>query len=622
MGFRPLAAALALAAALPCPAPAAEGRRKIERADQLPVHAYAVPGSVSKVLADEALLARLLAEVRRDIEADLAAFDVEDRATLRGFQSALSGVALLQGRLDDALAASQRARELQEKPALKLLTGLQLRAIVAARKGPADRRTETFAAALRKDLAAMPWEEIQADLKEMKAGLEIQSRNLVEGVVEEQLDPAAKGGSIPREVAVEAVRRAVSLRETLAYRDATVAALQELVDAHRVEKADIWAARSVSLDGASGLTPVVVGIWDSGVDTALFPDRLWVNKGEVAGNGKDDDGNGWVDDVNGIAFDWSGAQVAGLLEPVRIPAADYALGRQFSKGFSELSAGLDGPDAQAVKKRVSTLPKEQVKGFLEALAFFDERGHGTHVAGIASAGNPAARLLVVRMEYPYQLAPPLLTDAWARGQAGLMRESPRYLAAAGARVVNMSWVNTPREFEQMLEANAVGTAEERRRTARGWFDQLKAALQEGMTAAKGVLWVAAAGNENADARFEDAVPSSLDLPNSITVGAVDRAGDEASFTSYGKVDVYANGFQVESVLPGGEVQAWSGTSMAAPQVANLAAKILARHPGLSPVQVKRAIVEGADEKVVTGRKLRLLNPKRSLALAARLAAAP
>jgi subtilisin family serine protease len=274
-----------------------------------------------------------------------------------------------------------------------------------------------------------------------------------------------------------------------------------------------------------------------------------------------------------------------------------------------------------VKKRMSTLPKEQVKSFLEALSFFGERGHGTHVAGIASAGNPAVRLLTVRMEYPYQLVPPLLTDAWAKGQAGLMRESPRYLAAAGARVVNMSWSNTPREFEQMLEANAAGTAEERRTRARAWFDQIKAALQEGMTAARGVLWVAAAGNANADARFEDAVPSSLDLPNSITVGAVDKAGDEASFTSYGKVDLYANGFQVESVVPGGEVQAWSGTSMAAPQVVNLAAKILARHPGLTPVQVKRAIVEGADEKVVTGRKLRLMNPKRSLELAAQLAAA-
>ena len=98
--------------------------------------------------------------------------------------------------------------------------------------------------------------------------------------------------------------------------------------------------------------------------------------------------------------------------------------------------------------------------------------------------------------------------------------------------------------------------------------------------------------------------------------AVDKAGDEASFTSYGKVDVYANGYQVESLLPGGATEALSGTSMAAPQVVNLAAKVLARHPRLTAVQVKGLILDGAEVKDVAGRKIRILNPKRSLELAA------
>jgi subtilisin family serine protease len=170
----------------------------------------------------------------------------------------------------------------------------------------------------------------------------------------------------------------------------------------------------------------------------------------------------------------------------------------------------------------------------------------------------------------------------------------------------------------MLEANGVGTPEERRKLARKWFDAISAALREAMTSAPNVLFVPAAGNSNADARFEDSVPSAFDLPNSLTAGAVDRGGDEAAFTSYGKVDVYANGYQVESVVPGGAVQAWSGTSMAAPQVVNLAAKILARYPALTAVQVKKLIVDGAQVKEVTGRKLRILDPKRSLELAAAL----
>jgi subtilisin family serine protease len=238
------------------------------------------------------------------------------------------------------------------------------------------------------------------------------------------------------------------------------------------------------------------------------------------------------------------------------------------------------------------------------------------VAGIATAGNPAARILVIRAEYPWKIVPPVPDDAWAEGQARLMGQAVAYLAAGGARVVNMSWGFSPREFEGMLEANGVGTPESRRALARKWLDAIARSLREAMASAPDVLFVPAAGNENSDARFEEFVPSSFDLPNTLTAGAVDKAGDEAAFTSYGKVDVYANGFQVESLVPGGATQAWSGTSMAAPQVVNLAAKILARHPGLTAVQVKRLIVDGAQVKDVAGRKIRILDPRRSLELAA------
>jgi len=104
------------------------------------------------------------------------------------------------------------------------------------------------------------------------------------------------------------------------------------------------------------------------------------------------------------------------------------------------------------------------------------------------------------------------------------------------------------------------------------------------------------------------------LPNLLTVGAVDKAGDEASFTSYGPtVKVHANGYQVESVIPGGEKLAESGTSMASPQVVNLAAKILAVNPKLTPGQVTALIRDNAD-KTADGRRT-LINPKKTLAAA-------
>ena len=111
-------------------------------------------------------------------------------------------------------------------------------------------------------------------------------------------------------------------------------------------------------------------------------------------------------------------------------------------------------------------------------------------------------------------------------------------------------------------------------------------------------------------------PSSFKDPNVIVVGAVDQAGDQTSFTSFGDIDVYANGYEVESVTPGGDRLKLSGTSMAAPQVTNLAGQIWALHPKLSVMDVKTMIVDGADATKVGDHEIHLLNPKRSLALAA------
>ena len=138
------------------------------------------------------------------------------------------------------------------------------------------------------------------------------------------------------------------------------------------------------------------------------------------------------------------------------------------------------------------------------------------------------------------------------------------------------------------------------------------ALKNAMASAPEILFVAAAGNSGNDASFNEAYPASIVLPNLITVGAVDQAGDEAAFTSYGPtVVVHANGYQVESYVPGGARLAFSGTSMAAPQVANLAAKMLAVKPGLSAPEAI-AIIKNTAEKTADGRRT-LIHPAKALA---------
>jgi subtilisin family serine protease len=97
------------------------------------------------------------------------------------------------------------------------------------------------------------------------------------------------------------------------------------------------------------------------------------------------------------------------------------------------------------------------------------------------------------------------------------------------------------------------------------------------------------------------------------VGAVDQAGEETSFTSYGDtVKLHADGFQVESYVPGGTRLKFSGTSMASPNVVNLAAKLIALDPSLTPEQTIALMENGADTSA-DGR-IYLINPKATVAL--------
>ena len=140
-------------------------------------------------------------------------------------------------------------------------------------------------------------------------------------------------------------------------------------------------------------------------------------------------------------------------------------------------------------------------------------------------------------------------------------------------------------------------------------------MRDAIASAPEILFVTAAGNSNSDSTFSETTPAGLVLPNLITVGAVDKAGDEAPFTSYGPtVKVHANGYQVDSYFPGGDRVALSGTSMSSPQVANLAAKILAVNPKLKPAEVI-SLIQRTAEKTTDGRRT-LIHPAKALAAAA------
>jgi hypothetical protein len=79
------------------------------------------------------------------------------------------------------------------------------------------------------------------------------------------------------------------------------------------------------------------------------------------------------------------------------------------------------------------------------------------------------------------------------------------------------------------------TGDERKQEALELFSIWKQAIIDAMNAAPDTLFVTAAGNSDSDAGFLEDVPPSLELPNLITVGATNQAGDATTFTSYGKM---------------------------------------------------------------------------------------
>ncbi len=584
----------------------AQSKKKIDKAADLPRFTYAIEGRVEDLVRDAGKFRTFAAALRRDTESVLRDHDISDKATERQLLGLLVALDMLEERFADALKRSEQVRALQEKPADKLLSGMQLRAMLGAREASGGFDSEAYRAEVRRriaaELAPLPYAVIENDIKNARTRAEIISETLVLGNLREVLQPTVeKAGSLSSELAPGIVSAKFNLTYVLPLKATLAETYAAYLAANTVTKADIWAAREIELPAGGG-TPVTVAIWDSGVDLALFKDRL-------------------IADAQGkpatIAFDKYARPASGDLTPIpealraRVPQMKSRL-----KGFSDLQANVDSTEATEVKRFLSSLKAEEFKPAIEELSLAGSYIHGTHVAGIALAGNPQARLLNARIEFGHTLLPdPCPSRQLAEREARNAQAYVDHMKRHGVRVVNMSWGGNVLAIEDELEKCGLGkTPEERKATAREYFELARNALTRAMARAPQILFVAAAGNSNQNASFVEDIPAGIVLPNLITVGAVDKAGDEAPFTSYGPTVVaHANGYLVESVIPGGETLAESGTSMSAPQVSNLAAKMLALNPALKPAQVIALIRETTD-KTADGRRF-LIHPKKALAAA-------
>jgi len=580
-----------------------QGKPRIEKAADLPRFTYKIDGSVEDVIRDDAKFRRFAVDVRRDAESVLSGYQIDDRATLRQIEGELTQLDYLEGNLDSALKRAARVKELQEKPADKLMSGLQLRAMIGAQRKVGNRTADAYRAETGRlidaDLAQMPYDVVQNEVKEAKAGAEIASEALTLGYARTVVQPTVdKAGSLSSDLAPILVNARYRLTASLPLKATLIDTYGRYLAAHKVDKPDIWAARDVQLAPGKALSTVNVAVWDGGLDTSLFENRIVKDANQPAV----------------IAFDRYAKPATGALQPIptelqnRIPQMKSRL-----KGFSDLQSNIDSPEASEVKQYLSALKPEEYKPAFEELGLAGNWMHGTHVAGITMAGNPYARLVTGRIEFDWHMLPdPCPTRELAERDARNQQAYVDFFKKHGVRVVNMSWGGSVKGIEEQLELCNIGSGpDERKKIARDYFEIQKDALTKAFASAPDILFITAAGNSNEDASFVEDIPAGIALPNLMTVGAVDKAGDEASFTSYGPtVVVHANGYQVESVIPGGDKLAESGTSMASPQVANLAAKILAVNPKLKPAEVIRLIRDTAD-KTADGRRT-LVNPKKAV----------
>ncbi len=205
----------------------------------------------------------------------------------------------------------------------------------------------------------------------------------------------------------------------------------------------------------------------------------------------------------------------------------------------------------------------------------DDNGHGTHCSGIIGAEGDNDEG-IAGINWKVQIMP---LKFMGRGGFGTTKDAieainyaiDRKQNGVNVRVINASWGST--QYSKALE------------------DTIRAAGEAG------ILFVAAAGNNGTNNDRYKHYPSNYDLPNVISVAALDRNDQLASFSNFGikTVHIAAPGKDILSTWLNDGYREASGTSMATPYVAGTAALILASEPKLSVEKLRERIIQSADK---------------------------
>ena len=185
-------------------------------------------------------------------------------------------------------------------------------------------------------------------LKSTKANIEIVSEALLVGQIQATFDPVVdKTGGLSSDLAHSLPGIRMILVERIPLKDTLNEALSTYLSAHAKEKKDIWSAREVTLEAGEKYQPVNVAVWDSGVDLAIFRDRVLKNS----------EGQPAV-----LAYDIEARKTTGSLYPLNAEQAHrFPEAKKELKGRSDLQANVESPESTELKKAIAKLKPDQVK---------------------------------------------------------------------------------------------------------------------------------------------------------------------------------------------------------------------------------------------------------------------
>ena len=204
----------------------------------------------------------------------------------------------------------------------------------------------------------------------------------------------------------------------------------------------------------------------------------------------------------------------------------------------------------------------------------DDNGHGTHCAGIIGAEGEND-LGIAGVNWKVKIMPLKFMNAGGSGTTKDAIEAINYVinrkkAGVNVRIISASWGSTQR-------SRALETV-------------IRKAYEND------ILFVAAAGNSSTNNDRRPHFPSNYNVPNVISVAALDRSDNLATFSNFGanSVAIAAPGVDILSTWLGNEYEEKSGTSMATPVVSGVAALIVSENPRISVDDLKKRILDSTD----------------------------